>query len=239
MQLPPLDPSKKSPEQISEENGLPRLSMDDLSPKRYWIKIVIVGGGIFAVLIVFVCIVFHRPILRGVGELLVYESDLTPSELLVVLSGGGAVRLERAIELYKANYAPQILITLPEVIEGDIAHHDLISTEKSMCEGLLKLNGIPSDCVIWSNAAMYSTYGEALFVREWMTGNKCQSAIVITGYFQSRRAKWSMDHAFGESRFAVQIAPAKEDLYPVERWWTHEEGVIAVENEYLKMFIIA
>lgn len=165
---------------------------------------------------------------------MVYESDLQPCDVVVVLTGGGTLRLERAIELLKAGMAPQILMTLPEAVPKDAAYYDLYHTENLMCKAVMEFHGVALEQVAWSDRPFYSTYSEAVFLRDWMKRNQSRSAIVVSGYFQSRRAKWSMDHAFRGSEYTIQIAPAREELYSVEEWWKNEEGVIMVENEYLK-----
>ncbi|MBN2328664.1 MAG: YdcF family protein [Candidatus Omnitrophica bacterium] len=199
--------------------------------RRVFRWIVVLTGLIACVSLL---VYFKRPLLTAAGRLLVYESELKPGDVVVVLTGGGTARLERAIELLKAGMAPKILMTLPEVVPRDAAYYDLYTTENTMCKAVMEFRGIPPEQIAWSDQAFYSTYSEAVFLRDWMKRNQCRSAIVSSGYFQSRRAKWSMDHAFRGSDFTIQIAPAPEELYSVEEWWKNEEGIIMVENEYLK-----
>jgi len=234
MQLPPLWKKPESSNRFSRKTDSSLPSLPSLRPNRKRYRLAsFVLICLFTVLVVWI---FLPSFLQGVGNLLVYESDLKPSDVLVVLTGGGTDRVERAVELFRTGYAPRILMTLPEILSGDAAYRDLYQTEKQMCEAVLNLHEIPPECVFWSGRPYYSTYSEAVFLREWMSENGYRSAIVIPGYFQSGRAKWSMDHAFGSTLLDIQIAPAREELYSVTEWWKNEEGLVAVQNEYLKNF---
>ncbi len=199
--------------------------------------------GTFPILLLGGVYVYRIEILTALGNGLVYVSAPQKCDVVVVLTGGGTSRLEKAIELYQADYASHILFTIPEAMPENAPYRDLYTTEQQMCAAVLKLQTIPSGIVSWSTSPFYSTYEEAVFLQNWMKEKNLQSAIVVSGYFQSRRAKWSMDQVFARQESEsgtdpqpthIFIVPATEEIYPVTRWWTHEEGIIAVENEYLK-----
>ncbi len=205
------------------------------SKRRRIIKRLIIGAFLFfAVCVVLAAGPFRKSILVEMGSMLVYESELAPCDALVVLSGGGTLRLEKAVALYKEGLAPRILLTLPEVIAEDAVYHDLLMREKMMCQAVLDLYEIPQESVFWSDQAHYSTYSEAVFLSQWLKENNLKSAIAVSGYFQSGRARWSMKRAIPERWIKVLIAPASNNMYSATDWWKHEEGLIMVENEFLK-----
>lgn len=199
-------------------------------PKRRGLKKAVV----FFVVCLIGLYLFRYFILRSMGNSLVYESEPVITDAIAVLSGGGTVRLEKAIELYQTGLSKRIFITLPEIITEEMPYRDLLETEKRMCIALLELRGIPPDSVYWSLKPCYSTYTEAVLVHSWLNQNQLRSVTVVPGLFQSRRAKWCMDRAFRESGYDYRIAPAPQSVYSATNWWTHEEGIITVENEYLK-----
>ena len=43
-----------------------------------------------------------------------------------------------------------------------------------------------------------------------------------------------MQRAIPERWINIMIAPASNDMYSATDWWKHEEGLIMVENEFLK-----
>ncbi|HOJ60881.1 MAG TPA: YdcF family protein [bacterium] len=177
---------------------------------------------------------FREPILIGIGQALVYESAIQPCDVAAVFIGGGAERLERAVELYQAGYAPRILLTMPRTLEHGVPSRDLYELERRQCQAVLDYHRIDPRDVHWGPQPFYSTYSEAVYLLEWMRRQGFDSALVVTGYFQSRRAKWSLDRVFQNQSIDIRLVPAPPDLYSATRWWRHEEGIVMVENEYLK-----
>jgi len=239
MQLPLLNRSEsKSGEGLLQSNDLflPQLSSRSSkmpSKKRRWLRW-LVGILLLSICLLLALTVFHRPLLIWTGNTLVFESELKPCEIAVVLTGGGTIRLERAIDLLETGKARKILMTLPNPIPEGTAYYDLFNTEKTMCQALLDYHKIPPEKVAWSETPFHSTYEEAVFLRGWMEQNQCKSAIVVAGYFQSKRAKWTVDRVFRGSAFDVRIAAASEEFCTANDWWQTEEGIIRVENEFLK-----
>ena len=95
-------------------------------------------------------------------------------------------------------------------------------------------HGIPLDAVEWSPEPYYSTYDEVRFIKRWMDDRGWTSALVVPGLFQSRRAKRVLDHFFDPHVYRLRVIPARGRFVSAAAWWTHEEGIIEVENELLK-----
>lgn len=237
MQMPSLNQSNLNRDAgtpPATDLSLPTPSLrSEKNQRRLW-KRLLIGASLFLIVLLALAVVFHRSLLGAVGDLLVYESDLIPCDVAVVLTGGGTSRLERAIDLMQAGYAPKILMTLPNPIPEGTSYYDLFNTEKTMCQALLDFRSVPPEKIAWSQSPFHSTYSEAIFLRDWMEQNHCKSAIVVAGYFQSRRAHWAMNHAFKGGAFDIRIAAASEEFCSASDWWKDEEGIIRVENEFLK-----
>lgn len=237
MPLPPLTEFDlyRDPDSFPEEDLLyPRCPDATPTKKRRFGIFLWFGAFLFVLSIVFLLYVFRLPLLAAGGALLVYESEMKPCDVAVVLTGGGITRLERAVELLQTGYAPKILLTLPDPLPEGVPYYDLFYTEKVMCQALLDYHKIPIELVAWSQTPYNSTYDEALFLRDWMEQNQCKSAIVVAGYFQTRRAKWVMERAFQGTGRDIRITYPSGDIHSKTDWWTNEEGFIMVENEYLK-----
>jgi uncharacterized SAM-binding protein YcdF (DUF218 family) len=112
-------------------------------------------------------------------------------------------------------------------------HHDLLRNEKKTLQAVIDYHQIPGRAVQWSPTAFYSTYEELRFLVGWMTRHQFDSAIIVPGLFQSRRAKWTADQLFAED-IQIVIAPAEEDRFNPQTWWKSMRGFIMVENECMK-----
>ncbi len=180
--------------------------------------------------------IYHKPILRSLGHYLVYQSPLQKADVIVVLSGGGSIRLEKGIELYRQDYAPRLMITIPKEPPKNALGYDGMAEEIRIYKAVLQLREISMDQVSWVPKQFFSTYSEGLFLKRWLNKNQYDSAIIVTGHFQSRRAKWTMEHIFPNDSYNIMIVPAENDEhFTPSNWWTFARGFITVENEYMKL----
>jgi len=191
-------------------------------------------AGFFVFLTVFY--LYHKPILRGMAEYLVYRSPLQKADIIVVLSGGGSIRLEKGIELYREGYAPRLMITIPYEPPNNAVGFDGLAHEIREYKAVLQLHEVDEEQVVWSPQQFFSTYSEGLYLQDWLNRHNLDSAIVVTGHFQARRAKWTMEHIFNEKQYGIMIVPADNDNhFTTNNWWTYAYGFITVENEYMKL----
>ncbi|MEW6236083.1 MAG: YdcF family protein [Candidatus Omnitrophota bacterium] len=200
--------------------------------RRRWKRIALALTSI--VLILAIGYYHRQSILQSFASFLIYESKLKSCDAIAVLGGGGWQRVEKAAELFQTGYAPDIVICLPIDAPPDIPYRDLIVLEGRICQAIFKLRSVPAERTHWSQEPFYSTYAEAAFLKKWMLENNRNSILIVSGLFQSRRAKWTMDRMFRGTGCEILIAPAPEEIYSASDWWTNEEGVVTVENEYLK-----
>ncbi|MBZ0254785.1 YdcF family protein [bacterium] len=181
-----------------------------------------------------VAYLFRKPILTSLGDALVYESELQPADVIIVLGGGGTLRAEQAAKLYHEGYAKKLLVLLPKTLPDDAPYRDLIDMERKLVEMVLAYRHVPQNQIDWAGRPVFSTYEETMLIREWMETHHAHSAIVVSGYFQSSRAQWVLDRAFQDTDIQVQVTPAPEPDISAENWWTDIDGILNVQNEYVK-----
>lgn len=188
-------------------------------------------------ILVFLCAVtylFRKPILTSLGDALVYESELQPADVIVVLGGGETFRAEQAAKLYHEGYSKKLLVLLPKSLPDDAPYGDLIDMERKLVEMVLAFRHVPQNQIDWAKRPVFSTYEETLLLREWMETHHAKSAIVVSGYFQSSRAQWVLDRAFANTDIRIHVTPAPEPDISAKNWWTDIDGILTVQNEYVK-----
>lgn len=188
--------------------------------------------GLLAILVLLYA--FRRPLLISVGEALVYESELQTADVIVVLGGGETLRAEHAAKLYREYYASRIFVLLPKTIANDVPYRDLSLIEQHLVEAVFDLHQIPPRAVEWSERPVFSTYEETLLIKQWTESNDVKSILVVAGYFQSSRAQWVFERALADRGIRVQVVPAPEPDISVDNWWTDVDGILDVQNEYIK-----
>lgn len=186
------------------------------------------------VLFLFIIYLFRFSIMRGMAELVVYEDEPQACDAVIVLGGGGPVRAERAVELVRGGYTERIMVTLPKETHPDAIDSNMINMESLELQSVFYMNGIDEENVYWSDEPFYSTYSEARYIRQWLNDHEFDTAIVVTGLFQSQRAKWTLDHFMNGSAKTVLVIPAEGKYVTKEEWWADIEGIITVENEIMK-----
>lgn len=194
----------------------------------------ILGLGVLVLVVSFGSALFAEPLLIQTGGFFVYESTLVPSDVIVVLAGSLFDRTEKAIELYQQGYSDKILFTQPEHLPEEHPLADPIKNEQSINRALLDYYQIPVEKVLHGNRVVLSTYEEAVSVREQMESRSLKSAIVVSGYFHSRRAHEIFDSVFQNTGISIIIAPAEEEGHTITDWWKSEKGFLLVQNEALK-----
>mgnify|MGYP000202085351 CR=1 FL=1 len=89
-------------------------------------------------------------------------------------------RVEHAVNLYKANYAPKLLFS------GGIDKEDNVSEAETMKEIALSL-GVPARDILLESAST-STYENLLFSKKLLEQNNLKSIILVTEPFHAPRA---------------------------------------------------
>jgi uncharacterized SAM-binding protein YcdF (DUF218 family) len=171
-------------------------------------------------------------VLWGMGGFLIVSSPLVHSDAVVVLSGGEDLgRLDEAIKLYKAKYAPLLILTeTGETVPSLGAHYSTVLRQDAMSMGVA-----PGDITI-TDRTVSSTYEEARVTLKLLRKDGMKSVIVVTDPFHSRRAQMTFDDVFKSSGIQVAIHPVSSDWYRASTWWMSSSGRLDTLLEYSKLF---
>ncbi|MEK5181496.1 YdcF family protein [Paenibacillus sp. FSL P4-0288] len=156
------------------------------------------------------------------GHFLALTESPKQSDVIIVLSGGQG-RVEKAAELYKAGYAPYIILSNAKE-----------STSKSgdMVQNALAL-GIPQNVIYTENAAK-STHQNAEHTLPIMKEYGFKSAIVISSDFHMRRVKFLFGRMYKKSEIELTYVGSASG-YNAKRWWSDRKSRETTFNEYVKM----
>ncbi len=171
-------------------------------------------------------------VLWAMGSFLIVSNPLVHSDAEVVLSGGGDLgRLDEAVKIYKAKYAPLLILTeTGETVPSLDTAYSAVLREDAMNLGVA-----PGDITI-TDRTVSSTYEEARVTLKLLRKNGMKSVIVVTDPFHSRRAQVIFDDVFKTSGIKVSIHPVSADWYRASTWWTSSSGRLDTLLEYSKLF---
>lgn len=173
--------------------------------------------------LLFICLLLLIMWFFTAGRFLTLTQYPKHSDAIIVLSGGQG-RVEKAAELYKAGYAPYIILSNAK---------ESASSSGDMLQTVLNL-GIPPDVIYTENAAE-STYQNADFTLPIMKEHAFQSAIVVSSEFHMRRVKLLFDRVYKKSEIELTYLGSLSG-YNSKRWWSDRKSRETTFNEYVKMF---
>ena len=192
--------------------------------------IIIVSCIIGVSLVVFI---LRYPILRGMGNHLIYEDSLKHVDAIFVLSGQGYERGNEAARLYKQGIANKIVCT------GGNKNSDFLAMKMDLYESAITQNdllrcGVDSSAIDTVNRGK-STDDESKVILNYCKRNNIHSCIIVSSKFHTRRIKYAFKKKFESNGIAIIIHGAPSVIYNESVWWGNEYGAIALDNEYIKL----
>lgn len=150
-----------------------------------------------------------------------------PYDVLILLSGERKCRIDNAVEAYKTQMAPRIIVSGGPTYESGKSEAEFIADE-------LVNRGIPRHAVLAEPKAE-STWENALFTRDMMLRYNWQKAVVVTSNYHMRRARAIFNGVFAKSGLNIGYLPAVSETYSAAEWWKKDAGRTYVFREYIKM----
>lgn len=178
-------------------------------------------------------LIFRTPLLQGVGNFLVYENPMEPVQAVFVLSGDAWDRGNEAAKLYKDGLTNHIICTgenVPRLFL--IAKIEYLESELTKMH-LLSL-GIPEDKIILLKKGT-STREESDYILDYCLQNNLKKVAVLSTKFHTRRIKRTFVGKFKKNNIELIIRGAPSTGYDEDYWWHGENGLIFVNNEYIKI----
>jgi len=179
--------------------------------------------------------IFRAPILTGVANYLVdTDAPLQPADLIFVLNGDINTRPFYATDLYKQGLAPKVAIAKAE--SSPAVELGLVENVTDIAVQVMLLQGIPLQdlVVLQDNSPVTSTFDEAAALRRYIEANNIESLILVTSDFHTHRSRWILEKELAGLPVELQVAGAPHARFDESNWWRVENGLIFVNNEYIK-----
>ena len=208
-----------------------------MSGRRRWVTGVLIA---VAVLTVFVT-VFHRPLLQQVAAALVVEDRLERADAIVVVAGGTPSREAKAATLFRAGWAPRVIISRPVVMSG-IRELMALGVRPLDLQGESRLTllkyGVPADRITAIETPVSTTEPELQRVHDAARADGYHRVILVTSAQHTRRVKLIWSRVGQESRLEGIVIPAPTDEFAVDDWWRRRRAAEALLHEYLGLLAL-
>lgn len=174
------------------------------------------------------------------GFFLIADDQLSEADVLVVLMGSIADRALEAADVYNEGYAPEILICRSFSESADILAEKGISLpdQAELTRQVLVELGVPAAVITILPGQARSTYGEALIIRDYLTGrDDVEVIILITSSYHSKRAKHVFTQVLGmlDRDIVIISRDSRYDSFQPHQWWRDRESAKRLVQEYQKL----
>ena len=173
------------------------------------------------------------PILRGIGNLLITEDAVAPVDEVFVLGGAIVDRGLEAANVYRQGISERFVFTgapVPTAVEG----LGIDSTEAACTRNEAVRSGLPLAHTLVLNKGT-STFEEAEALLAQAKADGADTVMVISSLFHLRRVGFVFRKRFQGSGITILLHGAPSQNFDEQHWWSSEEGLIMVNNEYVKL----
>ncbi|MDZ4822134.1 MAG: YdcF family protein [Flavobacteriales bacterium] len=167
------------------------------------------------------------------GNYLVCEDALQKTDAIVVLGGNSYERGMEAANVYVQFPGTTILCTGGNVPMQLLAF-DTMMYEAQLTRMLLHKHHVPATSVVALTTA-HSTRDEAFELLDYCRNEKINSLTIITSNFHLRRTRNTFEGIFKDAGIELRFHGAPAAAFKPDTWWQDEEGLITVNNEFVKL----
>ena len=165
---------------------------------------------------------------------------LHQADAIVIFSGsaGYVERSRYAAGLYEKGVAPLIILTNDHTRGGwsNEEERNPFFVERAVAE--LRAAGVDQSSIRVLNDPVFSTYDEAIVLRNYASAHQNSKLLFVTSPYHSRRALWTVRRVFGGMDTQIGIETPNPGLQSPKPWqWLFlRSGWRQVALEYLKLF---
>jgi uncharacterized SAM-binding protein YcdF (DUF218 family) len=174
------------------------------------------------------------------GRYLHQEDPLQKADAIFVLGGARVERWLEAYDLYRAGYAPLIMLSpeRPESAETLLRSRGVRfpSTAELQHNALLQL-GVPASAILLPGGSVDNTAQEASLLRATAQARNWKRLIVVTSKLHTRRAGFSVRRALKGTGTEVVMRASRYDPAQPAAWWRSRGDVRFYGSEWVKLML--
>ena len=175
---------------------------------------------------------FRAPVLRWFATSLIVQDSLQKVDALVVLSGGGYDRGNEAVKILHAGYTNKVICTGGNQVK-ELLVFNIDTLESDMTAANLRRQGVPdSEIVELRNGT--STKEESVLIAQYCHQHQLKKIIILSSKLHTHRVQEVFKSKLRKEGIEVLVRGATNSTFDELQWWQDENGLIAVNNEWIK-----
>jgi uncharacterized SAM-binding protein YcdF (DUF218 family) len=172
------------------------------------------------------------------GRYLVVQEPLEHSDAIVVLAGARVERWLEAVDLYRAGWAPRIVLSRGRMEDAERRVHEMgirFPAEADLVSDAMVQMKVPADAILMLPDMLDNTAQEAAATRRLATEFSWSRIIVVTSKYHSRRARYAFEREFRGSPTRILMRATAYDTSVPDRWWSTRQDARYVASEMQKL----
>jgi uncharacterized SAM-binding protein YcdF (DUF218 family) len=175
------------------------------------------------------------PLLTALGGLLIRADQPERVDTIVVLASSFD-RVIEAAELYRAGYAPLVLLTRETRQPGEqsLIDRGIIEGTEERRRAVLVALGVPPDATGIIDGFAGSTADEARLFAGWVQQHPIRSVMIVTSPYHTYRSQVTFQRALERLDVRVLVRPSRLGRFRADRWWqsrdTLRDGVLELQR---------
>ena len=156
---------------------------------------------------------------------------------ILILAGGAATRVPKALELYEKGYGDRLLLTSERPLNSKVMH--LFPTNEQIAKRISQELNIQAELEVVPSlkGGATSTLNEAHDLLTFCSKEKIKHLIIVTDSFHTRRALYAFKKVFQGSDIKVESSAAPNEIFSEENWWRSDKGISAYLLEPIKLAV--
>jgi uncharacterized SAM-binding protein YcdF (DUF218 family) len=185
----------------------------------------------------FILFIFRNPILRSAGHYLVANDELQLTDACFVLGGNSYDRGLFAAEVHK-QFPQQYFVATGGNYPTQIQALDTVMFEAELTSHFMQKLGISMEQIEVLTGST-STMEESDEILAYCKQHDFKKIAVLSSSFHLRRVRNVFEKKFTQQGIEVLFFSAPDKDFDANNWWKNEEGLITVNNEYIKLLYYA
>lgn len=153
---------------------------------------------------------------------------------MFILSGGGYDRGNEAVKVFNTGYVSKIICTGGNAVT-EFCVMDIDTLESDMTAANLRAHSVPDSCIVLIRNGT-STREEAQIILRYCLEHNFKKVIVLSSKLHTRRVNKVFRRKMEDAGIALLVHGAPSSRFDEMQWWKEEDGLITINNEWLKTF---
>ncbi|HLJ54608.1 MAG TPA: YdcF family protein [Chthonomonadaceae bacterium] len=179
-------------------------------------------------------------LLRDGGRFLQHEDPLEHADAIFVLAGTRAERPLEGVDLYKAGWAPVVVLSpgRPEPAERMVRARGIrFPSEVSLIRDAMVQLGVPPSAILANDGYVDNTASEANLLRGLVMARHWHRVIIVTSKYHVRRAGFAFRRGLEGTGAQPLMRASHYDPSDPANWWRLRADTRYVVSEWEKLIL--